>query len=138
MQAAAQLCEGDRIQDGLLPVMNEIAHQAAREAASQAIELHKRDMELRFRDLKEEIVDKVIEEVNKSNKAYYGDIEPYEHYMSHVRVDRLLNFLDDFQSSILRKAITMGLLILMGGGIVMLLFWDRIKDALPGIAAVGG
>lgn len=98
----------------------------AQETAERVIEIHKKDLEIRLYKFKEDLVDEFDARLGARLGGVLGEQNPHEHYESHKRLDRLLTFLDDMQTSILRKALSFALIFAGGGGLMLFVFWDKI------------
>ena len=122
MSAEEIICEECRVTGGIIKTMEEIA----RKTAEEVVELHKKDMELRLHQFRDELLDGIDDKLSDKFKAFLGEQTPLQHYDSHRRLDRLLKFLDDMQSSIISKALQAFFWVVCGGGVVLLVFWDRI------------
>lgn len=107
---------------GLIPAMEKIAQ----ETAGRVIDIHRKDMEIRLYKFKDELMEGFDARLGARLEGVLGEQNPHEHYESHKRLDRLLTFLDDMQTSILRKALSFALIFAAGGGLILFAFWDKI------------
>lgn len=107
---------------GLIPAMEKIAQ----ETAERVIDIHKKDMELRLYKFKDELMEGFDSRLGARLEGVLGKQTSHEHYESHKRLDRLLTFLDDVQTSVLRKTLSFAMIFAAGGGLILFVFWDKI------------